>query len=272
MADKKTCFVIMRFESPYEERCEQIYKPAIVEAGLEPRLARGPGVVKITDAIKEGINNSHLCLIDISEDNPNVWSELGIALSRHGRMAMVCDEEKRNMDALPTDIRDRQVIPYRGGIVDSYRHARVGFRLEITEDLRLKAGEIVAPVEGSTVAASSQNSAKSGDANIQLNADQVAVMKAMFESSHETSHFRLFESSGMSKMRTQLAVDALVRQAFIIEQTISDTWNNEYPGYQTLEAGKSWCEKNREDLLAAESTADNSKSTDNFSDMEDVPF
>ena len=145
MADKKTCFVIMRFESPYEERCERIYEPAIVKAGLEPRLARGPGVVKITDAIAEGINNSHLCLIDISENNPNVWSELGIALNCHGRITMVCDVEKRALDALPTDIRDRQVIPYRGEIVDSYRHARDGFRLAIEQDLRAKA---VVPIVG----------------------------------------------------------------------------------------------------------------------------
>ena len=273
MADKKTCFVIMRFESPYEERCERIYEPAIVKAGLEPRLARGPGVAKITDAIKEGIKNSRLCLIDISEDNPNVWSELGIALNCHGRMAMVCDVEKRKMDDLPTDIRDRQVIPYRGEIVDSYRHARDGFRLELAEDLRLKAGEIVAPVEGGTVAASSQNSEKSGDYNTQLDADEIEVMRIMLHYGHSLKNRDLFQETDktMGRMHAQLALDGLCNKGFLEQIEVQ----YEGPYYITKNFGKSWCHKNKQIFLdAAKAKADNipGHGGDIFSEMDDVPF
>ena len=170
MADKKTCFVIMPFTTPYSERCERIYKPAIMAAGLEPVLAGGPGVDKIIDSIEDGINNSLICLVDISENNPNVWNEMGFALKHHGRMVFVCDEEERELKDLPFDIRDRRVIFYRGKMVDSDQHACDGFRLDIEQDLLAKAAKATASIDGGGTVASSQNDVKGSPRDVKLDA------------------------------------------------------------------------------------------------------
>ena len=153
--NEKTCFVIMRFAAPYEERCERIYKPAIEAAGLVPHLAGGPGTDKITLEIEEGIRNAHICLADISEDNLNVWYELGFAYACNKQVVAVSDKGKRPANKLPFDIKDKKVIFYES-IVDSSQHACKGFQAEITESAKAKAAKAVAPIVGGGAIASSQ--------------------------------------------------------------------------------------------------------------------
>ena len=152
--NEKTCFVIMRFAAPYEERCERIYKPAIEAAELVPHLAGGPGTDKITLEIEEGIRNAHICLADISEDNLNVWYELGFAYACNKQVVAVSDKGKRSASDLPFDIKDKKVIFY-DSIVDSNQHACKGFQAEITESAKVKAAKVVA----ASAVASSQGSA-----------------------------------------------------------------------------------------------------------------
>ena len=159
--NEKTCFVIMRFDEPYEERCERIYIPAIKAAGLVPHLAGGPGTGKITLEMEEGIRNAHICLADISEDNLNVWYELGFAYACNKHVVVVSDQEKRSADDLPFDTRDSWVIFYDKS-VDSNKHARKGFQLEITEDAKAKAAKVVAPVVGGGSVVSPQSQGGTG--------------------------------------------------------------------------------------------------------------
>ena len=154
---KKTCFVIMPFAPLYKGRCERIYEPAIEAAGLVPHLAGGPGTDKITPEIEEGIRNAHICLADISEDNLNVWYELGFAYACNKQVVAVSDKGKRPASELPFDIKDRKVIFYES-IVDSSQHACKGFQADITESAKIKAAKITAasavavkaPVQGNT--------------------------------------------------------------------------------------------------------------------------
>lgn len=77
-----TCFVIQPFDSgKFDKRFEDIYKPAIEAAGLVAyRVNKDPGVSVLIESIEKGIRQAILCLADITEDNPNVWYELGFSL------------------------------------------------------------------------------------------------------------------------------------------------------------------------------------------------
>lgn len=108
-----TCFVIQPFDSgKYDKRFEDVYKPAIVAAGLEAyRVDQDPSVDVPIDAIEQGIRASTVCLADITTDNPNVWYELGFAFALGRPLVMVCSDE-RTGKKYPFDIQHRTIIPY----------------------------------------------------------------------------------------------------------------------------------------------------------------
>ena len=155
---KKKCFVIMPFKRLYKGRYERIYEPAIEAAGLSPHLAGGAGVSTITEDIEKGIRNSHICFADISEDNPNVWYELGFAYACSKQVVMVCDRKKRPEKKLPFDISVKKVIFYPD--VQSATN-REQFQQDIIDDLTEKAAvapiNVAAPVVGGSAVASSQS-------------------------------------------------------------------------------------------------------------------
>lgn len=76
-----TCFVIQPFDADkFDKRFEQVFKPAIIVAGLDPyRVDQDPHVDIPIDGIESGIRSASICLADITTDNPNVWYELGYA-------------------------------------------------------------------------------------------------------------------------------------------------------------------------------------------------
>lgn len=109
----QNCFVIQPFDSgKYDKRFEDVFKPAINAAGLNPyRVDMDPKVSIPIESIEEGIRNSTICLADITTDNPNVWYELGFAFAAGKPVIMVCSEE-RTGKKYPFDIQHRSIIPY----------------------------------------------------------------------------------------------------------------------------------------------------------------
>ena len=154
---KKKCFVIMPFNRFYERRYERIYEPAIEAAGLFPHLAGGAGVSTITEDIEKGIRNSHICFADISEDNPNVWYELGFAYACGKQVVMVCDRKKRP-GKLPFDVSVKNVNFHPA--VQSVANRKI-FQQDIIDDLMEKAAvapiNVAAPIVGGGAVASSQS-------------------------------------------------------------------------------------------------------------------
>ena len=72
------CFMIQPFDGGqrYDKRYEDVFEPAIRDAGLEPyRVDRDPSVSVPIENIERDIKTSAVCLAEISTDNPNVWFE-----------------------------------------------------------------------------------------------------------------------------------------------------------------------------------------------------
>ena len=66
------CFVIQPItDNKYTKRYDDVYVPAITTAGLVPyRVDLDSSVRNIIDEIEKKIENSSICLADISMDNP----------------------------------------------------------------------------------------------------------------------------------------------------------------------------------------------------------
>ena len=108
----KNCFVIQPFDGrKFDKRFKDVYKPALENADITPyRVDQDPGVQVLVETIEDRIENSDLCLADITTDNPNVWYELGYAFAKNRPVIMVCSKEREGH--YPFDIQHRSVISY----------------------------------------------------------------------------------------------------------------------------------------------------------------
>lgn len=108
----KTCFVIQRFDGGvYDKRYRETFAPAIERGGAKPvRADEVLGTRPVVEKIEEGLRSSDIAFAEISEDNPNVFLELGYSLSLGVPTVIVCDRGKRQR--LPFDIAHRPVQFY----------------------------------------------------------------------------------------------------------------------------------------------------------------
>lgn len=130
-----TCFVIQPFDSgKYDKRYKDCFKPAIEAAGLLAyRVDEDPRVDVGIDSIESGIRNASACLADISEDNANVWYELGFAMAAGKPVVMVCSDQMRSK--FPFDIQHRIVTIYKSESPSDFSE----LQQKITERLKARA-------------------------------------------------------------------------------------------------------------------------------------
>ena len=105
-----TCFVIMPFAAPLGEYFSKIYEPAIQKAGLKAVRADDDifGTGKIIDQIWNGINSAKVLIAELTNRNPNVYYELGIAHALKKPVVLVCSNEQD----VPFDLKHIRVIYY----------------------------------------------------------------------------------------------------------------------------------------------------------------
>jgi len=107
------CFIIQPFDkSVYDKRYHDTFKPAILEASLEPyRVDEDPSIQVPINDIERGIRESVICFAEITTDNPNVWYELGFAYACGKKVVMVCSDKREGK--YPFDIKHRHIIDYK---------------------------------------------------------------------------------------------------------------------------------------------------------------
>jgi len=110
---KPTCFVIQLFDGGmYDRRYKETIRPALIKADVDPQRADEIlGLNPVIDKIETAIESASICIAEVSEDNPNVWLELGYALALDRPTVILCDKSKRQK--LPFDIQHRPIIFYR---------------------------------------------------------------------------------------------------------------------------------------------------------------
>src|SRR3954462_6741990 len=121
---KGRCFVIQPFDQgKYDKRYVDLFAPAIVDANLEPyRVDADPLASIPIDEIARQIRSAKACFAEISTDNPNVWFELGYALSAGREICMVCSDERTGK--FPFDVQHRQIITYNTNSISDFHDLR----------------------------------------------------------------------------------------------------------------------------------------------------
>lgn len=236
-----TCFVIQPFDSgKFDKRFNDIYKPAIEAAGLQAyRVDQDPGVLVPIDAIEKGIRQATLCLADITNDNPNVWYELGYAFASERPIVMVCSEE-RTGKKYPFDIQHRSIIPYMADSPSDFDTLRERLTKKIQviveQDAvldKISESDPVTPIEGLSQNEVLVLAVLAGEGYLPTSAVGVPWAK------------RGAERAGVTTMGFNLAVRKLTAKRFIHEVEMYDENQGEaYTGLGIQEAGWSWIESN----------------------------
>ena len=105
-----SCFVLMPFGDPIGGYYADVYEPAIEKAGLQPVRADADifGTGKIIDQIWEGINAAKVLVAELTNRNPNVFYELGLARALGKPVVLVSSNE----NDVPFDLKHIRVIYY----------------------------------------------------------------------------------------------------------------------------------------------------------------
>jgi hypothetical protein len=104
-----TCFVMMPFGGWFDRYYQEVYVPAIKEAGLEPvRADELFSTGSVVEQIWEQISKAKVLLADLTDKNPNVFYELGLA---HAAVKPVVFTAAK-IDDIPFDLRHLRVIVY----------------------------------------------------------------------------------------------------------------------------------------------------------------
>src|SRR5262245_5894587 len=110
--DMPKCFVIQPFDKGvYDKRYKDVLKPAVEAAGLEAyRVDEDPSVSIPIEKIEEGIRGSAAVLAEITENNPNVWFEVGYAIAAGKEVVFICSDDRET--PFPFDVQHRSIIKY----------------------------------------------------------------------------------------------------------------------------------------------------------------
>jgi hypothetical protein len=104
-----TCFVMMPFGPWFDRYYQEIYAPAIREAGFEPVRADELFTTgSVVEQIWDQIEKAKLLLADLSGKNANVFYELGLAHAARKPVVFTSS----NTEDVPFDLRHLRVIVY----------------------------------------------------------------------------------------------------------------------------------------------------------------
>lgn len=116
--EANTCFVIMPFKAPYEDIYKNAMKPTLERLGYQCRIAsdQSDGPDGIMEDIWESINRAEIVIADLSEPNPNVWYELGIAHALNKPVMRLFriggDGTTERLERLPFDVAHLRAVMY----------------------------------------------------------------------------------------------------------------------------------------------------------------
>jgi nucleoside 2-deoxyribosyltransferase len=236
-----TCFVIQPFDRGlFDKRYVDIFKPAIEAAGLESyRVDQDPASRIPIEDIEAGIRRSDICLAEITDDNPNVWFELGFAIAARKPVIITCSEERQKF---PFDVQHRTIIKYKTESASDFDV----LRSEITR--RLKAA-----LERQAQLGSIENISATADVKGLTEHEIVALISiaasAGVDGDPVTGYAVKQEMSraGYTDVACALALRGLSKKNFI-ERSPGYDGREEYWGYVSSELGLDWLETNQERL------------------------
>ena len=243
MLKRKKCFIIQPLADEYKRRCDETYKPAIEKAGLVPyRVDQDYDAMKLKiQTIREEIEKSAVCLAEISEDNPNVWYELGFADGHDVPVVLICEKDKR--DRLPFDVNQRDTYFYRADSQSGWKD----LRKEITKRLlSAVSGVKLVKKEKDSVAKNT-----SYDADEFRGAELTMLVFLYYNpnmSNSDGGYTSLIDGMRMLEYSQEAVDNALWKLEFKEMIKITPTFEYEEPHCSLTQKGRAWCLSNERRL------------------------
>lgn len=239
-----SCFVIQPFDKGiYDKRYDDIFAPAIVEAGLEPyRVDRDPSVNIPIENIELGIKNSELCLAEITTDNPNVWFELGFAIALQKDVVLICSTDRKSK--FPFDVQHRNIIEYSNESKSDFDvlKTKIRDRIEAIIKKQEELGQITtySPIEDTEGLQQHEMMAL------------IIIMQNSFISDSGVVGYTIKQDMnrvGYTDIAISLALRSLTQKNKIHYNTESDMNGNQYNVYFVTPDGEKWLLNNQDKLV-----------------------
>jgi len=266
---KGQCFVMQPFDRDrYDRLYEQIFDPAIRSANLIPyRVDNDPGASVPIETIEQQITNSVACFAEISEDNPNVWFELGYAIARDKPLCLVCSTSRTKF---PFDVQHRKIITYPAhalpkdydGLKDAIKERLVA--VVSKEQLRRENAEVA-----NTLAVIPET--------LGLNAHELTALILIFEEHYSNgispwSLLQEMQRSGYIKAAANIAVSGLIRKNFVVQKRVEiDYDQNTSENFFVTNHGEDWLLRNQNELNLRRRRAKSEETEVEITD-DDIPF
>lgn len=257
------CFCIQPFDGgTFDKRFDDIFKSAIENAGLEAyRVDRDPTVSIPIEDIEKGIKLSDICFAEITNDNPNVWFELGFAFAVPKNVVMVCSDERNSK--FPFDIQHRSIITYKTESTSDFEElkSKISERLIalMKKDAEIEKTKNISPV------------AKTEGLSQHEMVALISVMQNSFGEDDAVTSYSIktdMNNAGFTDIAVSLALKLLVQKKYIRSKLEQDFNGNEFFGFVVEEVGVEWLMKNQ-DKLVLQKEIDNQNTN---KEDEDLPF
>lgn len=232
------CFVIQPFDGgKFDKRFKDVFEPAIREVELFPyRVDRDPDVSIPIDSIEKGIESAAVCLIDITTDNPNVWFELGYAISAKKPVVMVCSDERTTK--FPFDVQHRAIIRYSTESSGDFEDLKKKIAVRLTSIMKKEATlERLAATPLAAEAGLSQY--------------ELVVLATIAGEAWTPDGFvivseikRAAETAGITTLATTLGLRKLTKSGFIEPGSAYDEQGYKYDAYNITSEGWDWIAEN----------------------------
>ena len=203
--EDKRCFVIMPISDQgdypkghFTKVYEQIFKPAIAEAGFEPyRVDENKICDSIINKIFEAVQNCPMALCDLSNRNPNVLYELGLRQAYDKPVVLVQDEKTERI----FDVSGINTVGYKS--MRLYEDV-IDAREKITEAIKStrdgKENSIVKIMKAGVADVNSGNLTNEDKMSIMLNSIMRDIQELKNEKTKDSSDYfsdMSFKSKGM---------------------------------------------------------------------------
>jgi hypothetical protein len=230
------CFVAQPFDNAeFDKRFKQVYEPAIKAADLEPyRVDRDPKASVVIDTIISEIRSCSAFFVDISNDNPNVWFEFGLAIAFGQEVCIVCVERR---EKFPFDIQHRKIIRYKTDAPDDFAKLQqdITDRLRAIIETRTTIQNIEERIEETT-----EPSAGLSDLELLCIGILAGQNKIAEDLPSVSLLYSEMEKTGYLPIATSVALRRLARRGYVDQVEVQDNYHDSYRAVRVTQDGWQW--------------------------------